>query len=80
MNHGCEITCKDGVAIITCPPPSSCKPEGDCYCVVENGKLSNHTACCPMYEVYKSCKCIKDGTYQGHFKDGICTYRIPYAS
>ena len=75
-NNGCEILCKDGVATVTCPLRSSCKPEGDCYCVVENGELRSRAGCCPMYTVCRACSCIKDGRYTGHFKDGVCTYII----
>ena len=76
-NHGCEIICKDGVVTIRCPYRSGCKPKGEAVCVVENGEIRNRMACCPMYTVCRACKCLKDGTYKGYCKDGICTYRIP---
>ena len=30
-----------------------------------------------MYTVCRPCKCLKDGTYKGYCKDGVCTYKIP---
>ena len=60
-----------------CPFKYGCKPEGEAVCVVENGEIRNRMACCPMYTVCRACKCLKDGTYKGYCKDGVCTYRIP---
>ena len=78
-NHGCELICKDGICTITCPFKYGCKPEGEAVCVIENGEIRNRMACCPMYTVCRACKCLKDGTYKGYCKDGVCTYRIPVA-
>ena len=75
-NHGCEIVCKDGICTITCPYKYGCKPEGDAIAVVENGQLRNCMGCCPMYTTCR-CPCLKDGTYKGYCKDGVCTYQIP---
>ena len=79
VNHGCEIVCKDGICTITCPFKYGCKPEGEAVCVVENGEIRNRMACCPMYTVCRACKCLKDGTYKGYCKDGVCTDMIPVA-
>jgi hypothetical protein len=79
VNHGCEIVCKDGIATIHCPYKGGCKPEGEAVCVIENGEIRNRMACCPMYTVCRACKCLKDGTYKGYCKDGVCTYQIPVA-
>jgi hypothetical protein len=76
-NHGCEVICKDGICTITCPFKYGCKPEGEAVCVVVNGEIRNRMVCCPMYTVCRACKCLKDGTYKGYCKDGVCTYMIP---
>jgi hypothetical protein len=76
-NHGCEIVVKDGICTITCPFKYGCRPEGEARCVVEKGEIRNGMGCCPMYTVCKAPKCLKDGTYTGYCKDGVCTYRIP---
>jgi hypothetical protein len=78
-NRGCEIICKDGIVTIRCPYQGGCKPENEAVCVVENGEIRNRMACCPMYTICRACKCLKDGTYKGYCKDGVCTYRIPIA-
>lgn len=76
-NCGCEVICENGICTITCPYKGGCKPEGDCSCIVENGELRSKPDCCPMYNVCRPCKNLKDGTYKGHFANGICTYKIP---
>jgi hypothetical protein len=78
-NHGCEIICKDGLCTIICPFQYGCKPNGDAYCVVENGDLRIGMNCCPMYLACHGCKCLRDGKYQGYCKDRVCTFKIPIA-
>jgi len=72
-----RIRKEDGIATITCPYKSGCKSEGECYATIVDGELRNRPACCPTYTVCRPCKCLKDGTYKGYFKGGVCTYRIP---
>ena len=78
-NHGCEVICKDGICTITWPFKYGCKSEGEAICGIENGQIRNGLACCPMYTACRACKCLKDGTYKGYCKDGVCIYTIPIA-
>ena len=79
VNHGCDVSCKDGIVTIRCPFKYGCKSEGEAVCVVEHGEIRTHMACCPMYTVCRACKCLKDGTYKGYCKDGVCVYTVPLA-
>jgi len=79
VNHGCDVSCKDGIVTIRCPFKYGCKTEGEAVCVVVNGEIRNRMACCLMYTVCRACKGLKDGTYKGYCKAGVCVYTIPLA-